>query len=79
MSLSLGGSRALVCHGAKRITVTFGWCGTDGYIQGYLASVGMEGQLLHFFLFFPQSILNRQFAVRATASFGTGGKRFAFA
>lgn len=30
LSLSLGGSRAFFCHGAKDAKVTFGWCGTEG-------------------------------------------------
>ena len=29
LSLSLGGSRSLACHRAKKMKVTFGWCGTD--------------------------------------------------
>lgn len=39
LSLSFGGSRAFFCHGAKDSEVTFGWFGTGGYIQSYLASV----------------------------------------
>lgn len=38
LSLSLGGSRAFFCHGAKKVKMTFGWCET-GAVFSYLASV----------------------------------------
>lgn len=70
MSLSLGGSRTLVCHEAKKTKVTFVWCGTEGQTGLYPGlsglCVGMEGhQLLVFFfffnLFFPTAFVTDSF------------------